>query len=132
MMRSAASAIAANPAPHESEFLLNMVEEPVVRFEALLGHLSPGSRLEMHFQVDVLFQPCLRRATRLDRAAPLPAGIGKSFCDRALGKIKQVGNRAPRSRRKDSEISDAIIEKWSHFGRDIDRVASCFIGRNLS
>jgi hypothetical protein len=56
----------------------------------------------------------------------LPAGIGESFCDRPLGKIKQVGKTDRHEvGGKTPEISDAIIEKLFHFGRDIDRVASC-------
>ena len=108
-----------------------MVEEPVVRFEALLGHLFHlGHDVEMHFQVDALPALLAQGDEALDRPALLlPAGIGESFCDRALGKIKQVGKTERHEvGGKTPEISDAIIEKLSHFGRDIDRVASCLRG----
>ena len=68
-----------------------MVEEPVVRFEALLGrffHL--GHDVEMHFQVDALPALLAQGDEVLDRVALLlPAGIGESFCDRPLGKISR-------------------------------------------
>jgi len=105
-----------------------MVEEPVVRFEALLGHFFHlGYGIEMHFQVDPLPALLAQGDKALDRVALLPpAGIGESFCDRPLGKIKQVGKTERHEvGGKTPEISDAIIEKLFHFGRDIDRVASC-------
>ena len=56
----------------------------------------------------------------------LPARIREGFCDRPLGKIKQVGKTDRHEvGGKTPEISDAIIEKLFHFGRDINRVASC-------
>ena len=65
-----------------------MVEEPVVRFEALLGHLFHlGHGVEMQLQVDALPALLAQGGEALDRAALLlPAGIGESFCDRAFGR----------------------------------------------
>jgi len=105
-----------------------MVEEPVVRFEGLLGHLFHLCHgVEMHFQVDALPALFAQGNEALDRPALLlPAGIGESFRDRALGKIKQVGKTERHEvGGKTPEISDAIIDKLSQFGRDIDRVSSC-------
>jgi hypothetical protein len=122
-------------APHESEFLLNMVEEPVVRFKAFLGDLFHlGHRVKMQFQVDpfpALFAKC---GQTLNRAALLlPAGVGKSFCDRTLGKIKQIGKTERHEvGGKASEISYPTVEKLFHFGRDIDRVTHCLHRFNVS
>ena len=116
-------------APHESEFFLNVVEEPVVWFERLLGHLFHlGRGVDMQFQVDALPTLLAQGDEALDRAALLlPTGISESFCDRALGEIKQVGKTERHEvGGKASEISDTITENLFHFGRDIDRVACCF------
>ena len=113
-------------APHESELLLNMIEKPVVRFEALLGHLFHlGHRVEMHLQIEALPALLAQGDETLDRAALLlPTGIGESFCDRPLGKIKEVGKTERHEvGGKAAEIADTIIEKLFQFGREIDRVA---------
>src|SRR5947207_6491191 len=123
MLRRGASLSPQIRAPHESEFLLDMIEEPVIRFKAFLGHLFHlGHRVEMHFQVEALPALLAKGDEALDRAALLlPAGIGESFCDRALGKIKQVRKTERHEvSRKTPEISDPIIEKLLQFGRKID------------
>src|SRR4051794_14598138 len=122
-------------APHESEFLLNMLEEPVVRFETVLGDLFHlGHRVEMHFQVEALPALLPQADEALDRTALLlPTGIGESFRDRALGKIKQVGKTERHEvGRKTPEISYPIIEKLFQFGRDVDRMADCLHRFNVS
>src|ERR1051325_11822605 len=80
-------------AAHESEFFFDPVEEPVARLEALLGDLlCLCNRVEMHFYVNAFPAVFAKSNEIFNRAVLLlPAGIRESFGDRALRKIKHVG-----------------------------------------